>query len=71
MTDCLWPMAELVPHATPTILLDKVTAWSTTGLTASLTIRPETRFMRLGRRAGTYWPGMDDAGMRRVCRTAG
>lgn len=48
MMDCPWPMAALVPHAAPMVLLDRVTAWDATGLTASLTIRPDTRFLEPG-----------------------
>lgn len=48
MTACPWPVADLVPHAAPMVLLDQITHWDATGLTATLTIRPDTRFIETG-----------------------
>ena len=48
MTACPWSMKELVPHAPPMVLLGEVTAWDDLGLTAVVTIKPETRFFRPG-----------------------
>jgi predicted hotdog family 3-hydroxylacyl-ACP dehydratase len=44
MTACPYPIADLLPHAEPMVLLDRVTAWDDEGLTASVTVRPDTRF---------------------------
>jgi predicted hotdog family 3-hydroxylacyl-ACP dehydratase len=44
MTACPYPIADLLPHAAPMILLDQVTAWDDDSLTASVTITESTRF---------------------------
>jgi predicted hotdog family 3-hydroxylacyl-ACP dehydratase len=44
MTACPYPIADLLPHAAPMVLLDRVTAWDDDGLTALVTIGPATRF---------------------------
>jgi predicted hotdog family 3-hydroxylacyl-ACP dehydratase len=44
MTACPYPIADLLPHAAPMVLLDCVTACDDDGLTASVTITPGTRF---------------------------
>lgn len=44
MTACPYPIADLLPHAPPMVLLDRVTAWDDDGLTASVTVGPGTRF---------------------------
>lgn len=44
MTACPYPIAALLPHAAPMVLLDRVTAWDDDGLTASVTITPATQF---------------------------
>jgi len=49
MTACPYPIADLLPHAEPMVLLDRVTAWDNEGLTASVTIRLDTRFATPGR----------------------
>jgi predicted hotdog family 3-hydroxylacyl-ACP dehydratase len=46
---CPYPIADLLPHAAPMVLLDRVTAWDDNGLTASITISPDTRFATPGR----------------------
>jgi len=38
------PIADLLPHAAPMILLDHVTAWTNDSLTAFVTITSATRF---------------------------
>jgi predicted hotdog family 3-hydroxylacyl-ACP dehydratase len=48
MTTCPYPVADLLPHAEPMVLLDRVTAWDDDGLTASVTIGPGTRFTSAG-----------------------
>lgn len=48
MADCPCPVAELLPHAAPMVLLDTVIAWNDAELTASLTIGPGTRFAEPG-----------------------
>ena len=37
-------MVDLLPHAAPMVLLDSIVALDDTGLTASVTVRPDTRF---------------------------
>lgn len=44
MIACPYPIADLLPHAAPMVLLDRVTAWDDDGLTASVTIGSGTRF---------------------------
>jgi predicted hotdog family 3-hydroxylacyl-ACP dehydratase len=48
MNSCPYAIADLLPHAAPMVLLDRVTAWDDLGVTASLTIGPETRFVEPG-----------------------
>jgi predicted hotdog family 3-hydroxylacyl-ACP dehydratase len=48
MTLCPYAIADLLPHAAPMVLLERVTAWDDMGLTASLSIGPETRFVEAG-----------------------
>ena len=43
-----WPLAELVPHAPPMILLDEVIDYDDASLRASLTIRPDHPFFAEG-----------------------
>ena len=43
------PIADLLPHAAPMILLDQVTAWDEDSLTAAVTITPTTRFATPGK----------------------
>jgi predicted hotdog family 3-hydroxylacyl-ACP dehydratase len=49
MTACPYPIADLLPHAAPMVLLDHVTAWDNDSLTASVTITPTTRFSTPGK----------------------
>lgn len=44
MRDCPYPMAELLPHGPPMILLDRVAGWDVGRLEASVHIRPESPF---------------------------
>jgi predicted hotdog family 3-hydroxylacyl-ACP dehydratase len=48
MAGCPYPMADLLPHEPPMVLLDRVTAWDELGLSACVTIGPETRFAEPG-----------------------
>ena len=48
MAVCRFAMADLLPHAAPMVLLDRVIAWDDQGATASLTIGPETRVVEPG-----------------------
>jgi predicted hotdog family 3-hydroxylacyl-ACP dehydratase len=45
MEPALPPIASLLPHRPPMILLDEVVAWDGTTLVAALTVRPETLFL--------------------------
>jgi predicted hotdog family 3-hydroxylacyl-ACP dehydratase len=45
---CPYPIADLLPHTEPMVLLDRVTAWDDDGLTASVTVLPGTRFATPG-----------------------
>src|SRR5277367_4841775 len=45
MAQALPPIASLLPHRPPMILLDEVVAWDGAILAASLTIRKETLFL--------------------------
>ena len=47
MPPCPYPIADLLPHAAPMVLLDAVAAWDATGITATVTIRDDTRFLQL------------------------
>jgi predicted hotdog family 3-hydroxylacyl-ACP dehydratase len=44
MTACPYPIADLLPHAAPMVLLDRVTGWTDDSLTAVVTITQDTRF---------------------------
>ena len=44
MTDLPWTLAELLPHTGAAILLDEVLACGDRGLSASVTIRPDSPF---------------------------
>jgi predicted hotdog family 3-hydroxylacyl-ACP dehydratase len=46
MTDRYWPIADLLPHTGPALLLDDVIARTETGLSASVTIGPLSPFHR-------------------------
>ena len=48
MGGCPYPIADLLPHAAPMVLLDDVVSWNDTELTATLTITPQTRFLEPG-----------------------
>lgn len=39
-----WPIAELLPHATPMLLLDQALSCDSQGATAALTIHPDAPF---------------------------
>ena len=72
MTACPYPIADLLPHAAPMVLLDRVTAWDDDGLTASVTITSGHAVRHAGpgcRRP--YRCRMDGAGLRRFRRLAG
>jgi predicted hotdog family 3-hydroxylacyl-ACP dehydratase len=45
---------ELLPHARPMILLDEVTGMGEGGLSAELTVRPDTPFFESGRGVPAY-----------------
>ena len=44
MRDCSYPMVELLPHAPPMILLDRVTGWDQGRLYAMVEIRSDNPF---------------------------
>jgi predicted hotdog family 3-hydroxylacyl-ACP dehydratase len=46
---CPYPIADLLPHAAPMVLLDRVAAWDDDGLTALVTVGVGTRFATPGR----------------------
>ena len=46
MQPCPWPLAELVPHRPPMLLLDAVEGYDAASLAARLTIGPETEFLQ-------------------------
>ncbi|MGF7172644.1 3-hydroxylacyl-ACP dehydratase [Azospirillum doebereinerae] len=46
---CPWPMEQLLPHAPPMILLDRVLSRHAARLTAGVTVRPDAPFFRAGR----------------------
>lgn len=39
-----WPVADLLPHEHPMVLLDEVVAWDDESLTAAVEVSPATRF---------------------------
>lgn len=49
MRPCPYPIAELLPHAPPAILLDRVTGWEPSRLEALLVIRRNGSFFTPGR----------------------
>lgn len=48
MRDCPYPIAELLPHAPPMILLDRVAGWDTGRLDALVTIQSDSLFYEPG-----------------------
>lgn len=44
-----WPVAELVPHAAPLLLLDELIDWSEDGLCCGLTVRADGLFDHQGK----------------------
>ena len=50
-----WPMAEIVPHAAPMVLLDEVLAADTASLVASATISADSPVMSDGERGWFFF----------------
>jgi len=50
MKPCRWPVADLLPHAPPMILIDRVLSWAEGRLLAEVTVRPEAPFYDSARR---------------------
>jgi predicted hotdog family 3-hydroxylacyl-ACP dehydratase len=48
MRDCPYTIADLLPHAAPMVLLDRVIGWDDGRLEASVAIRPDSRFLEPG-----------------------
>jgi predicted hotdog family 3-hydroxylacyl-ACP dehydratase len=48
MRDCPYAIADLLPHAAPMMLLDRVIGWDDGRLEASVAIRPDSRFFEPG-----------------------
>lgn len=46
---CPWPIADLLPHAGPAILIDSVLNWTDEAVEVSLKIAPGVRFFVAGR----------------------
>jgi predicted hotdog family 3-hydroxylacyl-ACP dehydratase len=44
MTEMIWPIAALLPHAGPAILLDEVVSYSDSDLRAAVTVREDSPF---------------------------
>jgi predicted hotdog family 3-hydroxylacyl-ACP dehydratase len=51
---CPYPIEALLPHARPMILLDRVSAFSSTFLEAELTVRPDMPFFEQGKGVGAH-----------------
>ncbi len=49
MQPCQYPIAALVPHAAPMILLDRVTGWEETAIETALTVRADAPFFEVGK----------------------
>jgi predicted hotdog family 3-hydroxylacyl-ACP dehydratase len=49
MQPCQYPVAALVPHAAPMILLDRVTGWEETAIETTLTVRADAPFFEVGK----------------------
>jgi predicted hotdog family 3-hydroxylacyl-ACP dehydratase len=46
---CLYPVAQLLPHAAPMLLLDEAIAYGDDAIQTGVTVRPESIFFRAGR----------------------
>lgn len=46
MQPCPWPVTELVPHAAPMLLLDRVLAFEEKALVAEVTIGPHSPYLQ-------------------------